>query len=43
MTVTGMKEAGRTEITATTVLCCRGCSSDDWMSHVSRVLQWLLQ
>ena len=24
--------------TATTVLCCRGCSSDDWMSRASRVL-----
>ena len=24
--------------TATTVLCCRGCCSDDWISHTSRVL-----
>jgi len=24
--------------TATTVLCCRGCCSDDWISHASRVL-----
>ena len=35
MTVTGIKEAGHT---ATTVPCCRGCCSDDWISRVSRVL-----
>ena len=38
MTVTGIKEAGHTEIKVTTVLCCRGCCSDNWISRASCLL-----
>jgi len=35
MTVAGIKDAGHRN-TATTVPCCRGCCSDNWISRVSR-------
>ena len=35
--MTGIKQAGHTEIQPL-LCCCKGCCSDDWISHANHVL-----